>query len=52
MMVNLSKRLKATTAGQHTVVIMDGVGWHTVDTTEPFDNLILIGQRECAAKTE
>lgn len=33
---------EATDSGRHAVVIMDGAGWHTVDTVRPFDNVTLI----------
>ena len=32
----------ATDAGRHAVVVMDGAGWHTMDTAKPFDNVTLI----------
>jgi len=33
---------EATDLGRHAVVIMDGAGWHTLDTVRPFDNVTLI----------
>jgi len=33
---------KATEAGRHAVVIVDGAGWHTIDTVQPFNNVTLI----------
>lgn len=33
---------QATAYGRHAVVVMDGVGWHTFDTAQPFDNVTLI----------
>ncbi|MBB1420189.1 IS630 family transposase [Pseudoalteromonas sp. SG44-1] len=33
---------KATEVGRHAVVIVDGAGWHTIDTVKPFNNVTLI----------
>ncbi|MFU2510253.1 IS630 family transposase [Pseudoalteromonas sp. ASV78] len=33
---------KATEEGRHAVVIVDGAGWHTIDTVQPFNNITLI----------
>lgn len=33
---------KATETGRHAVVIVDGAGWHTIDTVQPFNNITLI----------
>ena len=33
---------EATQGGRHAVVVMDGAGWHTLDTVRPFDNVTLI----------
>ncbi len=33
---------KTTEYGRHAVVIMDGAGWHTFDTVQPFKNVTLI----------
>ena len=33
---------EVTEHGRHAVVIMDGAGWHTFDTAQPFDNVTLI----------
>lgn len=42
MTEHLSQISKATPAGRHAVVIMDGAGWHTLDTAKPFNNVTLI----------
>lgn len=42
MMQHLKQISEATVAGRHAVVIIDGAGWHTMDTAEPFKNLTLI----------
>ncbi|WP_441351376.1 IS630 family transposase [Thalassotalea euphylliae] len=42
MTEHLSQISKATPQGRHAVVIIDGAGWHTMDTASPFSNLTLI----------
>lgn len=42
MIQHLSQISKATPDGRHAVVIVDGAGWHTVDTAQPFSNVTLI----------
>ncbi|HDY7622256.1 TPA: IS630 family transposase, partial [Vibrio vulnificus] len=43
IMVEHLKQLSAVTEkARHTVVIMDGAGWHTNDIAEPFDNVTII----------
>ena len=42
MIQHLSQISKATPIGRHAVVIVDGAGWHTMDTAQPFDNVTLI----------
>jgi transposase len=42
MIQHLSQISKATEYGRHAVVIVDGAGWHTSDTTHQFDNVTLI----------
>ena len=42
MTLHLSQISKATEYGRHAVVIIDGAGWHTLDTAAPFDNVTLI----------
>ncbi|MFT5163473.1 MAG: transposase [Alteromonadaceae bacterium] len=39
MIKHLSLISQKTKAGRHTVVYMDGAGWHTNDIAEEFDNL-------------
>jgi hypothetical protein len=33
---------EATEPGRHAVVVMDGAGWHTIDTASPFTNVSLL----------
>ena len=42
MTQHLKQISQATDVGRHAVVIIDGAGWHTMDTAEPFKNLTLI----------
>ncbi|MDC2890162.1 IS630 family transposase [Psychrosphaera algicola] len=42
MTLHMEQISKATPIGRHAVVIMDGAGWHTLDTVQPFDNVTLI----------
>lgn len=42
MTLHLKQISQATPEGRHAVVVIDGAGWHTMDTSEPFDNLTLI----------
>lgn len=42
MTQHLSQISQATPLGRHSVVIIDGAGWHTMDTASPFNNLTLI----------
>lgn len=42
MTQHLKQISQATPAGRHAVVIIDGAGWHTLDTAMPFDNVTLI----------
>ncbi|MBU2989638.1 IS630 family transposase, partial [Psychrosphaera sp. B3R10] len=42
MTLHMEQISKATELGRHAVVIMDGAGWHTLDTVQPFDNVTLI----------
>ena len=42
MTQHLSQISSATPMGRHAVVIVDGAGWHTMDTAQPFANLTLI----------
>ncbi|MDO6721630.1 IS630 family transposase, partial [Psychrosphaera sp. 1_MG-2023] len=42
MTLHMEQISKATELGRHAVVIMDGAGWHTFDTVQPFDNVTLI----------
>lgn len=42
MTEHLSQISKATPQGRHAVVIIDGAGWHTMDTASPFSNVTLI----------
>ncbi len=42
MMQHLKQISEATVTVRHAVVIIDGAGWHTMETEEPFNNLTLI----------
>jgi transposase len=42
MTLHMEQISKATEFGRHAVVLMDGAGWHTFDTVQPFDNVTLI----------
>lgn len=42
MTQHLSLISSATPTGRHAVVIVDGAGWHTMDTAQPFSNVTLI----------
>ena len=42
MTLHMEQISKATEFGRHAVVIMDGAGWHTFDTVQPFNNVTLI----------
>ena len=42
MRLHLEQISKATEPTRHAVVIIDGAGWHALDTAKPFDNLTLI----------
>ncbi|MBO2601924.1 transposase [Shewanella algae] len=42
MMLHLELISLATESDRHAVVIVDGAGWHTMDTAMPFSNLTLI----------
>lgn len=42
MTLHMEQISKATPEGRHAVVIMDGAGWHTFDTVQPFNNVTLI----------
>lgn len=42
MTQHLSQISQATLDGRHAVVIVDGAGWHTMDTAQPFSNVTLI----------
>jgi len=42
MTQHLSQISSATPAGRHAVIIVDGAGWHTMDTAKPFSNVTLI----------
>lgn len=42
MTQHLKQISKATEAGRHAVVIIDGAGWHTFDTAQAFSNVTLI----------
>ena len=42
MTQHLRQISQATPAGRHAVVIIDGAGWHTLDTAVPFDNVTLL----------
>ncbi|RJE78178.1 hypothetical protein CWB96_21915 [Pseudoalteromonas citrea] len=42
MTLHMEQISKATELGRHAVVIMDGAGWHTFDTVQPFNNVTLI----------
>ncbi|WP_427925825.1 IS630 family transposase [Shewanella algae] len=42
MMLHLELISLATERDRHAVVIVDGAGWHTMDTAIPFSNLTLI----------
>lgn len=42
MHLHLEQISKATEKGRHTVVVMDGAGWHTDDVADDFDNVSVI----------
>ncbi|BCV67618.1 hypothetical protein TUM17387_29770 [Shewanella carassii] len=42
MILHLELISLATESDRHAVVIVDGTGWHTMDTAMPFSNLTLI----------
>lgn len=42
MTQHLQQISQATPDGRHAVVVIDGAGWHTMDTAAPFNNLTLI----------
>ncbi len=42
MKQHLKQLSEATAPGRHAVVVMDGAGWHTLDTAAPFPNVTLI----------
>jgi transposase len=42
MTEHLKQISEATQDSRHAVVIVDGAGWHTMDTAAPFDNVTLI----------
>ena len=42
MTLHMEQISKATALGRHAVVIIDGAGWHTFDTVQPFNNVTLI----------
>ena len=42
MRQHLSQIADRTKPGRHTVVVMDGAGWHTADIAEEFTNLSII----------
>lgn len=42
MTLHLKQISQATPSGRHALVVIDGAGWHTMDTAQPFDNLSLL----------
>ena len=42
MKLHMEQISKAKPSGRHSVVIMDGAGWHTESSVEEFDNLSII----------
>lgn len=40
--VRMESPSEATEPGRHAVVVMDGAGWHTIDTASPFTNVSLL----------
>jgi len=42
MIEHLALISKATPSGRHAVIVMDGAGWHTTDTSAEFSNLTII----------
>ena len=42
MTLHLKQISQATPTGRHALVVIDGAGWHTMDTAQPFDNLSLL----------
>ena len=42
MSLHLKQISEATPTGRHALVIIDGAGWHTMDTAKAFDNLSLL----------
>ncbi|MFT5813181.1 MAG: transposase [Psychroserpens sp.] len=42
MKLHMEQISKATPLGRHSVVIMDGAGWHTENVVDEFDNVSLI----------
>ncbi len=42
MKLHMEQISKATPPGRHSVVIMDGAGWHTENVVGEFDNVSMI----------
>jgi len=42
MTQHLKQISEATDEGRHAVVVMDGAGWHTLDTASPFNNVTIM----------
>ena len=48
MKLHMEQISKATLLGRHSVVIMDGAGWHTENVVAEFDNVSIIRLPACS----